>query len=139
MTAAPLPRVGFAPVLRGALIVLSLAMCAWLTLGLRDAARLDEATRLLAGRTQADPAVAARVERLLGDHEDGRALVLRARAAALAGDRRRAAALAERATVQSPGDAHTWLALALLAAPGDPRGDRARAEVRRLAPPVPEP
>lgn len=125
--------------LRAAVTLAALGVCVWLALELREAGHVAEATRLLTGRTQVAPDVATRAERLLGDDDDGRALVLRARAAALAGDRARAGDLAARATRASPDDAQTWLALALLTAPGDPRGERARAEVTRLAPPVPEP
>jgi hypothetical protein len=124
---------------RVALLAVAAAATLWLAGGLRDAQRLDEATALLAGRTDAAPAVAARVERLLGGRDDGRALVLRARAAALAGEPDRAVALAQRAVLDSPDDVQPWLALALLTPAEEPLGRLARDEARRLAPPVPAP
>jgi predicted Zn-dependent protease len=125
---------------RGSLLVLALAACAWFALGVVQARDTDQATAILSSQTQLSSARATHVRSLLASagtlNPDLTVDELRGQLAALQHQPARAVAILVSVTRREPDNLDAWVALAQATLHGTNAAvvERSAANIARLDP-----
>jgi predicted Zn-dependent protease len=127
-------------VLRVAVAVVSVVICAWFAFGVRQAIDTDKATTILSASTHVNGHQAARAKSLLHGagllNPDRQVDILRAQLALERGDRRQALLILRPVVTAEPMNVAAWQLVAASATNSAILTD-AYVELGRLAPPVP--
>jgi predicted Zn-dependent protease len=126
-------------VVRSALVLLSLAVCAWFVVGVIQARDLNHATNIVQSSRSLTSAQVEQARSLLDTaatlDPNRNVGLLRAQLAVASGERRQAIQLALRVTAQEPRNLNAWLLVAQLALPVDrPLTARAVGRLHQLDP-----
>lgn len=129
------------PVLRGALVLGAVIVCAWFALGAVQTRNENRATDLIDSFQTPTPALTAHILGLLDTaatlNPDRNVDLLRAQALTRSGHPDAGLRVAERVVAAEPLNIDAWTVYGFAARPGHPRLFRlAELKLRRLAPPV---